>query len=88
MQVTMKEAKNRFTELARRAEAGEAVTVTRHGKPVCTIAPTPQKKGGVNFAAGEAWFKKNGIDRSKFWIAYDFDAPLDPETFEPIDDLP
>jgi prevent-host-death family protein len=84
MHVTMKEAKNRFTELARRAEAGEAVTVTRHGKPVCTIAPTPAKKGGVNFAAGEAWLKARGIAREESWVSDDFDDLLDPEAFAPL----
>ncbi|CAN5338790.1 type II toxin-antitoxin system prevent-host-death family antitoxin [soil metagenome] len=31
------EAKNKFTHLLERAEAGESITITRHGKPVAEI---------------------------------------------------
>ena len=43
MQVAMAEAKARFADLIRRVEAGEAVVITRHGRPVAELraAPTP-----------------------------------------------
>jgi prevent-host-death family protein len=37
MQVAVAEAKAQFAELIRRAEAGEEITVTRHGRPVARI---------------------------------------------------
>ncbi len=43
----MKEAKNRLTELARRVEEGETVTITRNGKPVLDMVPH-RKKGGLD----------------------------------------
>lgn len=86
--VSMREAKNRLTELARLVEAGERVTVTRHGKPAFDMVPH-QHKGGIDWAAGEAYLKSLGIEGSVFWIADDFDDPL-PEDFllQPLPDPP
>jgi len=39
MEVGVLEAKNRLSELLDRVERGEAVTITRHGKPVATLNP-------------------------------------------------
>lgn len=39
MDVPVSEAKGRLTDLVRRAEAGEVVTLTRHGAPVVRLAP-------------------------------------------------
>jgi prevent-host-death family protein len=81
--VSIREAKNRLTELARRVEAGERVTVTRHGKPAFDLVPH-QQKCGIDWEAGEAYLRSKGIERkpgeSLFTIAPDFDDPL-PEDF-------
>jgi prevent-host-death family protein len=37
--VTIREAKNRLTELAREFEAGETIVVTRNGRPVLDLVP-------------------------------------------------
>jgi len=37
--VPISEAKAQLTELVRRAEAGEEVVLTRHGRPVVRLAP-------------------------------------------------
>ncbi len=37
MQVAIAEAKAQFAELIRRAEAGEAIVLTRYGRPVARI---------------------------------------------------
>lgn len=39
MDVPVSDAKSRLTDLVRRAEAGEAVRLTRHGVPVVRLAP-------------------------------------------------
>jgi prevent-host-death family protein len=39
MRVAVSSAKGRLTELIRRAEAGEAVVLTRHGRPVVQLVP-------------------------------------------------
>lgn len=36
------EAKNQFTRLLERAENGESITITRHGKPVAELRGTPR----------------------------------------------
>jgi prevent-host-death family protein len=77
--VSMKEAKNRLTELARRVEAGETVTITRNGKPVLDLVPH-RPKGGINWEALEAYKREHGIVRFVEKIPEDFDDPL-PEDF-------
>jgi prevent-host-death family protein len=78
--VSIRDAKNRLTELARLVEKGERITVTRHGKPVFDLVPHAPQKGGINWAAGDAYLKSIGKVRKKGWIAPDFDDPL-PEDF-------
>jgi prevent-host-death family protein len=39
------EAKTRLSELLVAVEAGEMVTITRHGKPVAWLVPVPRKSG-------------------------------------------
>ena len=38
------EAKNKFTHLLDRVEAGESITITRHGKPVAELKATPETR--------------------------------------------
>ena len=40
MEVGIAEAKNRLSELVERAERGEPVTLTRHGRAVATLTST------------------------------------------------
>lgn len=42
IEVTTAEAKKHFSELLRRVEAGETITVTRYGKAVATLNPPKQ----------------------------------------------
>lgn len=39
MNIAITDAKAQLTELVRRAEAGEEIVLTRHGKPVVRFAP-------------------------------------------------
>lgn len=86
--VSIRDARNHFTELVRRAESGERITVTRYGKPVLDMVPT-QRKGGLNLEAGEAYLRSKGIEPRESWISPDFDDPL-PEDFllQPLPDTP
>lgn len=78
--VSIKEAKDRFTQLVREAEKGETITVTRNGEPVCEITAVRKKKRRRNLAAGEAFLRKHGVGRLVREIPPDFDDPL-PEDF-------
>jgi prevent-host-death family protein len=73
--VSIKDAKNRLTELARLVEKGETVVVTRNGKPVFDLVPH-RPKGGVNLEAGREFKRKHGIDKFFSYVADDFDDPL------------
>lgn len=73
--VSIREAKNRLTELAREVEDGETIIVTRNGRPVFDIVPH-HTRGGLNMAAGEAYLRSKGISKPVVWVAEDFDAPL------------
>lgn len=77
--VSIKSGKDHFTELVRKAESGETITITRNGTPVAQLNPV-KKKGGINWDAGEAFLKARGVDRIASWISPDFDDPL-PEDF-------
>lgn len=79
VQIPIREAKNKLTELARRVEAGETITVTRNGKPVMELVPA-KKKGGINWEGLAAFKKKQGITNFFGEIPADFDDPL-PEDF-------
>ena len=39
MQISVTDAKAQLTELVRRAEAGDKIVLTRHGRPVARLVP-------------------------------------------------
>jgi prevent-host-death family protein len=52
MRVSVTDAKAQLTELVRRAEAGEEVILTRHGRPAIQFAPikralSPEERGRI-----------------------------------------
>jgi prevent-host-death family protein len=77
--VSIREAKNKLTELARLVEDGETIVVTRHGKPAFDLVPHVNK-GGIDLEAVRGYWKRKGIDNPIPWISPDFDDPL-PEDF-------
>lgn len=77
--VTIKDAKNSLSELARRVEKGETIVVTRNGKPILDLIPHRQKRG-LDLEAGRDYLRARGIMTPTPFIAEDFDEPL-PEDF-------
>jgi len=77
--VSIRDAKNRLSELARKVEAGETIVVTRNGQPVLDLVPH-RNKGGSDLEAGRRWMEARGYSPEDTWIAADFDDPL-PEDF-------
>lgn len=51
------DAKTRFAELLEKAESGEEITITRHGKPVARLVPVKKK-----YTTAE---RRDAIDRMK-----------------------
>jgi prevent-host-death family protein len=77
--VSIREAKNRLTELARQVESGETIVVTRNGRPVFDLVPH-RSRTGLRIEAIAEFKKKHGISSIVPFIAADFDDPL-PEDF-------
>ncbi len=46
LEVSLSEAKARLTDLVRRAEAGDEVVLTRHGRPAVQLVPLTGKLSG------------------------------------------
>jgi prevent-host-death family protein len=47
MEISVVEAKNRFSQLIREMEEGEPVLITRNGKPVAQLVPAPKGRRTV-----------------------------------------
>jgi prevent-host-death family protein len=77
--VSIRDAKNRLTELARQVESGETIVVTRNGRPVFDLVPH-QAHRGLRLEAIDAFKERYGIPSIAPFIAEDFDDPL-PEDF-------
>ncbi|HEY2093298.1 MAG TPA: type II toxin-antitoxin system prevent-host-death family antitoxin [Thermoanaerobaculia bacterium] len=73
IEVNIHEAKTQLSRLIAKVEQGEEVIIARAGEPVAKLIRADQPKRS----------RKLGEYAGKIWIADDFDAPLDPETFEP-----
>ncbi len=56
MQMAVAEAKAQFAELIRRAEAGEAIELTRYGRPVARIVGADRPAGRPLIGAMEGAF--------------------------------
>jgi prevent-host-death family protein len=77
--VSIRDAKNRLTALARRVEQGEVIVVTRNGKPIFDLVPH-SRKVGARLDAIDAFKRKHGVERIVAFVADDFDSAL-PEDF-------
>ena len=64
--VNMYDAKARFSELLRRVQAGEEITIAKAGKPVARLVPIQEKTGE----------RVPGSARGKIRLGADFDEPL------------
>jgi prevent-host-death family protein len=73
--VSIRDAKNRLTELARQVERGETIVVTRNGRPVFDLVPH-QTRQGLRLEAIDAFKERHGITSIVPFVAEDFDDPL------------
>lgn len=77
--VSIREAKNRLTELAREVERGETILVTRNGSPILELTPHRPRKG-LRLQGIDEFKRKHGLETIVAFIADDFDDQL-PEDF-------
>jgi prevent-host-death family protein len=73
--VSIRDAKNRLTELARAVETGETIVVTRNGRPIFDLVPHKVQRG-LRFEALAEYKQRNGIPRMMTSMPADFDDPL------------
>jgi prevent-host-death family protein len=71
MDVSIAEAKNRLPELVRAVEEGEAVVITRHGKPVAQLGPLPPGRRKVQL----------GGMKDRIRLLPGWDTPIDLDRF-------
>ena len=60
MELALREAKARLSELVTAAEKGERVVITKHGRPAVELVRC-RKRGGIDFDKLEATRKRLGI---------------------------
>ncbi len=75
MEMSVREAKAKFSEAIAAAERGETVRVTKFGKVVAEINPPRAKRAGLNFAAADALLREKGLDKAEAWLPEYFDDP-------------
>jgi prevent-host-death family protein len=73
--VSIKEAKDRLPALAREAEGGERIVITRNGRPVVDLVPHRQG-AGIRWDAIHKFREERGIERIFGEMSPDFDDPL------------
>lgn len=67
------EAKTHLSELVARVEAGDCVTITRHGRPVARLVPpaAPERDSAAIYARIDGWrarFAERGVQMTKVEI--------------------
>ena len=61
MELALREAKARLSELVAAASNGERAVITRHGRPVVELVPCNQRPGGIDFQKLEETRRDLGI---------------------------
>jgi len=72
MNMSIAEAKAKFSELVKRAEAGEEVLITRHGKVVARLMPpaASTKKSLLGALEGKVWMADDFDELGPEWNEY------------------
>lgn len=74
MELSIREAKARFTEAAAAAARGERVVVTKHGRPFVELV-SAQRASGMDFEKAAIVRRKLGLDALKVRLQPHFDDP-------------
>ena len=74
MELSIREAKARFTEAAAAAARGERVVITKHGHPFVELV-SAQKTSGMDFEKAALVRRELGLDSLKVEVPTNFDDP-------------
>lgn len=75
MEMSIREAKAKFSAAIAAAARGESVTITKFGKVVAEINPPRARQSRINLAAGDAYLKSRGLDQVEVMLPDYFDDP-------------
>jgi antitoxin (DNA-binding transcriptional repressor) of toxin-antitoxin stability system len=74
VELSIREAKARFSEAIAAVARGERVTITKYGQPVAEINQ-PQRKNKLDFAAADRFMKEIGWEQGALRLPDNFDDP-------------
>lgn len=74
MELALREAKARLSEIIAAAQNGERVVITKHGEPAVEIVPL-RRTGGIDFDKLSATCARLGIEGGQEKWPADFDSP-------------
>ena len=74
MELSIREAKARFSEALAAAAKGERVTITKYGQPFAEIVP-PTRKNKLDFEALAAYKKEMGWEDGALTLPNNFNDP-------------
>ena len=74
MELSLREAKARLSELVAAARNGERVIITKHGRPAAELVRC-DRRGGIDFDKLEATRKRLGIEGDGEGWPEEFDDP-------------
>ena len=74
MELSIREAKARFTEAAAAASRGERVVVTKHGRPFVELVPV-RRASGMDFEKAATVRRALGLECIDIGLPPDFDDP-------------
>lgn len=75
MEMSIRELKAKVSAAVAAVERGEPVTITKHGKVVAELGPPRAGKARLNFAAGDAFLKRRGLENVQVDLPDYFDDP-------------
>ncbi|MFQ5486286.1 MAG: type II toxin-antitoxin system Phd/YefM family antitoxin [Desulfobacterales bacterium] len=70
--INVHEAKTHLSRLLARVSTGEEIVISKAGKPIARLIPWSDPVSN----------RKSGLDRGKFTVPDDFDAPLPAEVLD------
>lgn len=62
MELALRHAKTRLSELVAAAQRGERVVITKHGEPAVELVRCHKRKGGIDWDKLEAACRRLGIE--------------------------
>ncbi len=74
MELSIREAKARFTEAAAAAARGERVVVTKHGRPFVALVAA-HRASGMDFEKAAVVRRELGLEGLNIMLPPDFDDP-------------